>query len=173
MSSLRTHTRRAAALALASTAVASAAVLGASSAQAAPDATTAPAPAPKTTPINVEQTPNIGISIAGIPMPFAAALTAEKVDGTTDATKALTRLALDPAADACGSNLRNSTVGVTVTNKRTGKTTDATFPACVDGKPSAGVDVPTGTGKITFTTSVVGQGNKTFSVVPGSGSFTR
>ena len=55
----------------------------------------------------------------------------------------------------------------------TGASGDEVFAACADGRPSDGVAVATGAGSVEFTTTILGQGDQTFTVVPGSGSFTR
>lgn len=134
-------------------------LFGAGTASAAPE---------KPRPILVTQTPNAGITVsgAGISGGFSAPLAASAV------RPGVTRIALEPTpGNACATSLRDARVGVTWRNTTTHKTNDVVFPACAGGRPSAGAEITTGPGRITFTTTVLGKHGNTFTVVPGSGSF--
>ena len=119
--------------------------------------------------LRVEQVPNIGITVDqnGISGGFAASVAATAMSPNT------TRLGLQPIADACTGALKQSRVGVTWRNERTNRTDDAVFPVCVGGKPSRGIEVMTGVGRISFTTTIIGRTERAFTVVPGTGFFYR
>ncbi|MBD0861024.1 hypothetical protein IA539_07325 [Gordonia sp. zg691] len=126
--------------------------------------------APAERALSVEQIPNAGITVGsdGVTGGFAAMVLATATEpGVTRFT-----LNTDPT-QACSTNLSDAKVGITWQNKTTGLSGDEVFAACTDGRASDGVAVATGTGSIEFTTTILGQGDKTFTVVPGNGTFTR
>ncbi|MFW0795491.1 hypothetical protein AAFP30_16900 [Gordonia sp. CPCC 205515] len=151
--------RRAALAASAAAAMATATLITTGAAQAAP-ATLA-----------VQQVPNVGVTVStsnGVTDAFAARLAA------TPAAAGSTQLSIRPEnAKACSTNLANSRAAITWRNMTTNKSDDIVFPVCAAGKPSAGVVVPTGAGRITFTTTIIDRTQQTFTVSPGSGSFRR
>ena len=119
--------------------------------------------------LRVDQVPNVGITVGpnGISGGFAANVAATATSAGT------TRLGLQPIADACTGSLRQARVGVTWRNERTNRTDDAVFPVCAAGKPGPGVEAVTGTGRISFTTTIIGRTDQAFTVVPGTGFFFR
>lgn len=130
----------------------------------------APANAAPAKDLTVSQVPNAGITATsgGVHGGFTATLAAQAV-GTDAAHLTIRSL----PANACKTNLKDSRVAVTLRNERTGKTTNTVFPVCTAGKRSAGTEVTTGTGRISFTTTIIGRGKSTFTVVPGGGHFVR
>ncbi|MEO9327817.1 hypothetical protein [Gordonia aurantiaca] len=121
-------------------------------------------------PLSVDQVPNAGITVGsnGISGGFAASILASAT------VPGVTQVALDTMpTEACATNLRGARVGISWTNKTTGATGSKVFDACSDGRPADGVALETGAGKVEFTTTIIGQNDQTFTVVPGSGSFTR
>lgn len=126
--------------------------------------------APAERPLSVDQIPNAGVTVGsnGVTGGFVASILAS----ATEPGVTLISLNTTPT-EACATNLKDARVGITWKNTSTGASRDEVFAACTDGRPSDGVDVVTGTGSIEFTTTILGKGDQTFTVVPGSGSFTR
>ncbi|QIK46901.1 hypothetical protein P9A14_18385 [Gordonia hongkongensis] len=126
--------------------------------------------APAERPLSVEQVPNAGVTVGanGITGGFVASILAS----ATEPGVTLITLNTTPT-ESCATNLKDARVGITWKNTSTGASGDEVFAACADGRPSDGVAVTTGAGSVEFTTTILGQGDQTFTVVPGSGSFTR
>uniref|UniRef100_UPI003D8F2082 hypothetical protein n=1 Tax=Gordonia sp. B7-2 TaxID=3420932 RepID=UPI003D8F2082 len=134
-------------------------------ASAAPDRTS-----PKPLPIAAQQVPNAGITVSdrGITDVFAVSL------GVALAPQGATRIAAVPRADnACRTNLKDARMAVTWRNTRTGKMGDEVFPVCAGPRSMPGATIKTGLGRISFTTTILGKRTQTFTIIPGSGSFTR
>lgn len=132
-------------------------------------ATTAQA-APGEQPLSVEQVPNTGITVGsnGVTGGFLASILASATEpGVTQVTLNTT------PTESCATNLEDARVGISWTNTSTGKTGSDVFDACTDARPSDGVALATGAGSIQFTTTIIGKNDRTFTVVPGSGTFTR
>ncbi|WP_439029833.1 hypothetical protein [Gordonia terrae] len=120
--------------------------------------------------LSVEQVPNAGVTIDSnkVTGGFVAGILASATE------PGVTRITLNTTpTEACATNLAGARVGISWSNTTNGTSGDEVFAACTDGRPSDGVDVATGTGSIEFTTTILGKGDQTFTVVPGSGSFTR
>ena len=64
-------------------------------------------------------------------------------------------------------------MAVTWRNTRTGKMGDEVFPVCAGPRSMPGATIKTGLGRISFTTTILGKRTQTFTIIPGSGSFTR
>ncbi|WP_055475132.1 hypothetical protein [Gordonia sp. HS-NH1] len=125
---------------------------------------------PAERPLSVEQIPNAGVTVGsqGVTGGFVASILASATE------PGVTRISLDTTpTEACATNLKDARVGITWKNTSSGTSGDEVFAACTDGRPSDGVTVATGTGSVEFTTTILGKGDQTFTVVPGSGSFTR
>lgn len=154
-------------------ALAIAAPLTVGQAGAAPPAPTSPTPESLTTvrALDVtQQTPSVGISRSGaaITGAFVAPLAAAATGTDT------TIVWLEPMPrNACATSLRDARVAVTWKNTSTGRTDDATFPACTAGAPTLSPALPTGSGTIEFTTSVLGKGGDTFTLAPGTATVAR
>lgn len=121
-------------------------------------------------PLSVDQIPNAGITVGpnGISGGFVASVLASGTE------PGVTQFSLDTTpTEACATNLKGARVGLSWTNKTTGASGSKVFDACTDGRPADGVAVETGAGQIQFTTTIIGQNDQSFTVVPGSGSFTR
>ncbi|MCZ0914532.1 hypothetical protein RD149_22485 [Gordonia westfalica] len=145
---------------LGAAAAAGALTLGAATAQAAPGEQA----------LNVEQIPNTGITVGsnGVTGGFVASILASATE------PGVTQVSLNTTpTESCSTNLRDARVGISWTNKSTGGTGSDVFAACTDGRPSDGVAIATGAGSVEFTTTIIGKNDQTFTVVPGSGSFTR
>ncbi|GAC67802.1 hypothetical protein [Gordonia soli] len=128
--------------------------LGAASADAAPGGAA----------LRVDQVPNAGVAVVGnrVAGGFVAPISARA------AGAGVTRITLSPQpAQTSPGTLNGSRVGLTWRNERTGKSGNATFPT------NSGIDVTTGPGRITFTTSIIGRGDRSFTVIPGNGSIFR
>lgn len=136
-----------------------AATLGAGSAVAAPPTLT------------VQQVPNAGITVqhgGTVSGGFVADLVAAPIN--VDAT----RLSINPVRfGTCTTNLAGTKAAVSWRNETTNRSGSVVFPVCDAGKPSAGAVAATGAGRISFTTTILGHPDQTFTVTPGSGSFTR
>ncbi|MFE0749585.1 hypothetical protein [Gordonia sp. NPDC058843] len=126
--------------------------------------------APAERALSVEQVPNAGVTVGanGVTGGFVASILASATG------PGVTQIALNTTpTEACATNLKDARVGITWRNTSTGTSGDEVFAACTDGRPSNGVAVTTGAGAVEFTTTILGKADQTFTVVPGSGSFTR
>ncbi|MDL9937864.1 hypothetical protein QSJ18_14010 [Gordonia sp. ABSL1-1] len=111
----------------------------------------------------IQQAPNIGITVSGSQVTggFSALLQA------LPAADQATTVSLDTTKKACATNLRDARVAISWRNPSAGKAGSKVFPAC--GQAT----LATGPGRVSFTTTVLGKGDRTFTVTPGSGSFLR
>lgn len=160
-------TRRTAVIAaLAAGTVGLAAPLAAGSASAAPQTTPSPDKVHQLKFTN--QTPSIGVKRSGaVPAGYFVAPLAAAAVGDND-----TVVWLEPMPkDACKTTLSDAKIAVTW--KNAGKTDDATFAACKDGKPAASPLLETGKGTVSFTVTVLGHGGDTFTLSPGTATLTR
>lgn len=143
-----------------------AALMGTANASAAPTL-------PTTTDIaklSITQTPNVGVAIKNnLPTgAFVAPLAAASSGADT------TRVWVEPMpGNACLTSLSGARIGITWRNESSGRTGTSVFAACRGATPVVSPALPTGTGKISFTTSVVGRGGQTFTLSPGSGTIDR
>ncbi|MGV9712886.1 hypothetical protein ACWDTI_19745 [Gordonia sp. NPDC003424] len=119
----------------------------------------------------VQQVPNVGVTVSkanGVTDAFAASVVA------TAGAPGSTQLSLRPEnSGACAGNLANARAAITWHNMTTNRSGDVLFPVCAAGKPSAGTAVQTGSGRVTFTTTIIDGTQNTFTVSPGTGSFQR
>lgn len=134
------------------------------------DASAAPTPQHDIQKLTITQTPNVGIAVKdNLPVgAFVAPLAA--ASSGVDAT----RVWLEPMpGNACLTSLSGARIGITWRNESSGRNGTSVFPACRGATPVVSPSLQTGTGKISFTTSVVGRGGQTFTLRPGSGSIER
>ncbi len=127
--------------------------------------------APGEQPLSVEQIPNAGITVGsnGVTGGFVASILASATE------PGITHVSLNttPPTESCSTNLKDARIGISWTNRSTGNSGSEVFATCTDGRPSDGVSIATGAGPVEFTTTIIGKNDQTFTVVPGSGSFTR